>query len=143
VRRRTAYGTSGGRPFPAGHPVHDDGQPRAAGAHSGFIVNWTAVLGARAPAVLDAVQRRGSVSVEDVDARRHRPVAAQGLAFPARAERVEEGGDEEAAVAGEAEVLQVGVERLTGVCRVGVGGQRGPRRRFYHADCIRLTQPHI
>jgi len=112
VRGGTPYCAPRGCPFPSSNPIHDDSQSCTTRAHRGFIVNWAAVLGAGTATVLNAVESGRSVPVEDVDARGHRSVAAKGLAFPARAQRVKEGGYKEATVAGEAEIFQVWIQRL-------------------------------
>ena len=143
MRRGTTHRAPRWQPLPASHAVHHHRQSPPARAHHRLVVDGAAVLRARASPVLDAVQSGGRVAVEHVDAGGDRAVPAQGLAFAARAERVEEGCDEEAAVAGVAEVLEVRVEGLAGVGGVRVGCQRSPAGRIDHTHGVRLQQPHM
>ena len=68
--------------------IHDDGQPRTARAHRRRVVDWAAVLSARAATVLDAVQRRRSVAVEHVDARYHTHTQRKSRAYLTAERRV-------------------------------------------------------
>ena len=111
--------------------VHQQRHAVAARREDGRVVDGAHVLCARVPLVLDAVQRLRRLAAEHVDAAVDRPVVARFL-LAAVARRVEDGRDEQRAVAGIAQVLHVRVE---GVASVGHA-----RVRLQHVPRIRLDQ---